>query len=48
MIEINPSRDAKVPRNGEEETGIKYFTPEEALMFLKSLDMSFDTVIRGH
>jgi len=48
MIEINPCRDAKVPRNGEEETGIKYFTPEEALMFLKSLDMSFDTVIRGH
>jgi len=48
MIQINPCRDAKVPRNREEETSLKYFTPEQALMFLQSLDMSFETLVRGH
>ena len=47
MIQINPCRDAKLPKN-EEETALKYFTPEQSLMFLRSLDMSFDTIVKGH
>lgn len=48
MIEVNPCRDALVVKNKEEETTLKYFTPEQSLMFLRSLDMEFETVIRGH
>ena len=48
MIQINPCRDAKIPRNEDEEITLKYFTPEQSLMFLRSLDMSFETVVRGH
>ena len=48
MIEVNPCRDAKVAKNKDAETTLKYFTPEQSLMFLRSLDMEFETVIRGH
>lgn len=48
MIQVNPCRDAKVAKNKDEETTLKYFTPEQSLMFLRSLDMEFETVIRGH
>lgn len=48
MIEVNPCRDAKLPKNKEEEATLKYFTPEQSLMFLRSLDMTFETVIKGH
>lgn len=48
MIEVNPCRDAKLPKNKEEEKTLEYFTPKQSLMFLRSLDMSFDTVVRGH
>lgn len=48
MIQVNPCRDAKIPKNKEEESTLKYFTPEQSLMFLKSLDMTFETVVKGH
>lgn len=48
MIQINPCKDAKIPRNENEEVTLKYFTPEQSLMFLRSLDMSFETLVRGH
>ena len=48
MIQVNPCRDAKIPKNKEEESSLKYFTPEQSLMFLKSLDMTFETVVKGH
>ena len=48
MIQVNPCRDAKLAKNKDEETTLKYFTPEQSLMFLRSLDMEFETVIRGH
>lgn len=48
MIEVNPCRDALVAKNKEEETTLKYFTPKQSLMFLRSLDMEFETVIKGH
>lgn len=48
MIQVNPCRDVKIPKNKEEESTLKYFTPEQSLMFLKSLDMTFETVVKGH
>lgn len=48
LVQANPCRDAKVPKNKEEESTLKYFTPEQSLMFLKSLDMTFETVVKGH
>ena len=48
IIQVNPCRDVKVAKNKDEETTLKYFTPEQSLMFLRSLDMEFETIIRGH
>lgn len=48
MIQVNPCRDARLAKNRDEETTLKYFTPEQSLMFLRSLDMEFETMIRGH
>lgn len=48
MIQVNPCRDARVPKNKNEETTLKYYTPQQSLMFLRSLDLSFDTIVRGH
>lgn len=48
MIQINPCKDCKISKNNTEEVTLKYFTPEQSLMFLHSLDMIFDTVIKGH
>ena len=48
IIQNNPCKNAKVPKNIDEETALKYFTPKQSLMFLASLDMSFETVVKGH
>lgn len=48
MIQVNPCRDAKVPRNKEEEQTLKFFTPEQSLMFLRTLNMDIETVVKGH
>lgn len=48
MIEHNPCREARKPKKKQEETGLKYFTPKQALMFLKSLNLSYDVTYKGH
>lgn len=48
MIEINPCQNARLPKKKGEETALKYFTPQQSLMFLKSLDMEYETVYKGH
>ena len=48
MIQVNPCRDAKVPKHNDEESTLKYYTPQQSLMFLRSLDMTFETIVRGH
>lgn len=48
MIQINPCRDAKKPKNDDEETGLKFFTLEQSLMFLRSLDTTFSWEVKGH
>ena len=48
MVEHNPCREAQKPKKKNEDARIKYFTPQEARMFLKSLDMSYDVSCKGH
>lgn len=48
MIDNNPCQDARKPKKKQEETGLKYFTPEQSLMFLKSLNMSYEVTYKGH
>ena len=48
MIESNPCEDAKKPKNKDEETGLKFFTPKQSIMFMKSLDLTYDVVYKGH
>lgn len=48
MIQINPCKEAKLPKNKDEHTEIKFFTPEQSIMFLRSLNMSFNTPVKGH
>lgn len=48
MLQINPCQAAIVPRDSEEETSLKFYTPEQSLMFLRSLDLTFRTEVKGH
>ena len=48
MLEINPCQNAKIPKTDEEESTLKYFTPEQSLMFLKSLNIEYETIYRSH
>ena len=40
MLEFNPVQYARLP-NKDEETKLKYFTPQQSLTFIKSLDISY-------
>ncbi|WP_313163995.1 site-specific integrase [Sedimentibacter sp.] len=42
MIEINPVHNARIPKKNNEEIKVKYFTPQQCLMFLKSLDIAYE------
>lgn len=48
MIEINPCHNARIPKQTQEEPQLKYFTPQQSLMFLKSLDIVYETPYKGH
>ncbi len=48
MIENNPCQDAQKPKRKDEDEGLKFFTPKQALMFIKSLDMSYEVTYKGH
>ena len=48
MIENNPCQDAQKPKRKDKDEGLKFFTPKQALMFMKSLDMSYDVIYKGH
>lgn len=48
IIEINPCQNAKIPKKENLDKEIKYFTPQQSLMFLKSLDLVYETVYKGH
>lgn len=48
MIENNPCQDAQKPKRKDEDEGLKFFTPKQGLMFMKSLDMSYEVTYKGH
>ena len=48
MIENNPCQDAQKPKRKDEDEGLNFFTPKQALMFMKSLDMSYEVTYKGH
>ena len=48
MIENNPCQDAQKPKRKDEDEGLKFFTPKQALMFMKSLNMSYEVTYKGH
>ena len=48
ILENNPCRYAKLPKRKESGSSIKFFTPEQATMFLRSLDLVYETEYKGH
>lgn len=48
MIDTNPCTNAIIPKKNKKESEIKYFTPKQSLMFLKSLDITYEISYKGH
>jgi integrase len=48
MIETNPCSLAKLPKKKDKPIVIKFFTPQQALIFQKSLDMTYEVKYKGH
>lgn len=48
LFEINPCAYAKIPRCKKKEAGIKFFTPKQSLIFLRSLEIEFEQCCKGH
>jgi integrase len=48
MVEANPCSLAKLPKKKDKPNGIKFFTPQQAIIFQKSLDMTYEVKYKGH
>lgn len=48
MIERNPCENAEVPKAVKKKDNLKFFTPDQVQVFLASLDMDMEFVIKGH
>ena len=48
MIDINPCSNAKLPKMINNKNDLKFFTPEQSLQFLSSLDQTYETIYKGH
>lgn len=48
MIETNPCINAKLPKVNKSKGNLKFFTPEQSLQFLSSLDRVYQTTYKGH
>lgn len=49
MIEINPCTNAIIPKTAKKsDEKLKYFTPQESLMFLRSLEKPYISIYKGH
>ena len=46
MLDKNPCLNAQIPKKIDKEKGIKYFTPEQSTMFLKSLDLTLEFTVK--
>lgn len=49
MIEINPCTNASIPKTAKKsDKKLKYFTPQESLMFLRSLEKPYISTYKGY
>ena len=48
MIDVNPCINAKLPKMNKTTNELKFFTPEQSLQFLNSLDRIYQTTYKGH
>lgn len=48
FIAENPCQSAKKPSGVQDTYKLRYFTPQQSLIFLKSLDMSYEVTYRKH
>ncbi|MCL2047918.1 MAG: site-specific integrase [Defluviitaleaceae bacterium] len=48
LTEINPCANATIPKSKKKSEGIKFFTQTQAVSFLRSLDIAFETTYKGH
>lgn len=48
MIDTNPCTVAKLPKNNNKLCELKYFTPQQALMFQASLERTYEMTYKGH
>lgn len=48
LIDINPCTKARLPKMDKPKNELKFFTPEQSLQFLDSLERTYETVYRGH
>jgi len=48
MITVNPCTNAKLPKNKKRISELKFFTPQQSLMLLASLDMTYESLYKGH
>ncbi len=47
MLDKNPCLNAQLPKKKEDNSKIKFFTPEQSKMFLKSLDITYKIQAKG-
>lgn len=48
MIQTNPCKNAEIPKTYKRNDGLKYFTPNQSLNFLQSLDRVYESVYKAH
>ena len=48
IIENNPCQDAQKPKRKEADESLKFFTPKQSLMFMKSLDLTYKVHYSEH
>lgn len=48
LITENPCQGAKKPKKAQEQPKLRYFTPQQSLIFLKSLNLSYEVLYKKH
>lgn len=48
LIDTNPCTKAKLPKMDKPKNELKFFTPEQSLQFLASLERTYETTYKGH
>ena len=48
MIDTNPCSNAKLPKINKNTNELKFFTPEQSLQFLNSLELTYKTTYKAH